>query len=133
MEYLITSERPFEEIETLTRGALERHGFTVQRTFNLQSATGAGSGQEQPGYSVFLLCRADVAQRPLGRLILYRRGAQTVINPRMSLADDADVAAELVGALVLGDLEMCIDAVNAERCIDLTRTEEELRPDHDQV
>ena len=133
MEYVITIERPFEEIETLTRGALERHGFTVQRTFNLQSATAAENGQEQPGYSVFLLCRADVAQRPLGRLILYRRGAQTVINPRMSLADDADVAAELVGALVLGDLEMCIDAVNAERCIDLTRTEEELRPDHDQV
>ncbi|NIV32795.1 MAG: hypothetical protein GWN58_26125 [Anaerolineae bacterium] len=56
-----------------------------------------------------------------------------MINPIMSLAGDADVAAELVGALVLGDLEMCIDAASGERCIDLTQTEEELRPDHDQV
>ena len=133
MEYVITIERPFEEIETLTRGALERHGFTVQRTFNLQSATAAENGQEQPGYSVFLLCRAGIDQRPLGLLILYRRGAQTVINPIVSLAGDADVAAELVGALVVGDLEMCIDAVSAEKCIDLTRIEEEPRPDHDQV
>jgi hypothetical protein len=133
MEYVITAERPFEEIETLTRGALERHGFTVQRTFSLQSATGAASGQEQPAYSVFLLCRSDAERQPVGVLTLYRRDAQTVIKPVLSLLADADAEAELVGALVLGDLEMCIDAVNAERCIDLTRTEEELKPDHDQV
>ncbi len=118
MEYVITIERPFEEIETLTRGALERHGFTVQRTFNLQSATGAVSGQEQLGYSVFLLGRADADRQPLGLLILYRRGAQTVINPKLWVLTDADVQAELVGALVLGDLEVCVDAVSAEKWIE---------------
>lgn len=127
MEYVITIERPFEEIETLTRGALERHGFTVQRTFSLQSATGAAGGEEQPGYSVFLLCRSDADRRPLGLLALYRRGAQTVINPMLSLEADADVEAELVGALVLGDLDMCADTGGAERCVDLTHIEEESR------
>jgi hypothetical protein len=129
MEYVITTERSFGEIETLTKHALERHGFSVQRTFSLQSATGAAGGQEQPGYSVFLLCRSGTDRRPLGLLTLYRRGAQTVINPMLSLVADADVEAELIGALVLGDLGICIDAGGAERCIDLARTEEELRPD----
>jgi len=133
MEYVIAIERPFEEVETLTRCALERHGFTVQRTFSLQSATGAESGQEQLGYSVFLLCRSDADRQPLGLLVLYRRGVQTVINPILWPLADADVEAELVGALVTGDLEMCADAVSAERWIDPTRTEEALRADHDQV
>jgi hypothetical protein len=133
MEYVITTERPFEEIETLTRGALERCGFAVQRTFSLQSATGPASEQEQLGYSVFLLSRPDANWRPLGLLVLYRRGAQTVIKPMLSLRADADAQAELVGALVLGDLEMCIDTVGAETCIDVTSTEEEPRPDDDQA
>jgi hypothetical protein len=42
----------------------------------------------------------------------------------VSPAGDADVAAELIGALVLGDLEMCIDAAGSEECIDLKQTEE---------
>ena len=133
MEYVITVERPFEEIETLTRGALERYGFTVQRTFDLQSATGAVSGQEQLGYSVFLLCRSDADRQPLGLLVLYQRGAQTVIRPTPWLLTDADVEAELVGALALGDLELCIDAVSAEQGIDLVPIDREERPDHDQV
>ena len=133
MEYVITTERSFAEIEILTKGVLERHGFTVQRTFSLHSATGVANGQEQPGYSVFLLCGPDTDRRPLGLLTLYRRGAQTVISPMLSAVADADVEAELIGTLVLGDLEMCIDAVGAEGCIDLIQTEEELKPDHDQV
>lgn len=133
MEYVITIEGPFEEIETLTRGALERYGFAVQRTFSLQSATGPARGQEQLGYSVFLLSRPDADGRPLGLLALYRRGAQTVIRPMLSLIADADVQAELVGALVQGDVELCIDVVGAERCIDPTRTEEESTQDGDQA
>jgi len=133
MEYVITIERPFEEIETLTRVVLERHGFAVERTFSLQSAAGVASGQEHPGYSVFLLCRSDGDRRPLGLLTLYRRGAQTVINPMLSLVADADVEAELIGALVLGDIGMCIESAGVDRCIDLAGTEEELRSDHEQV
>lgn len=133
MEYVITIERPFEEIETLTRAALEQHGFAVERTFSLLSAAGVASGQEQPGYSVFLLCRSDGDRRPLGLLTLYRRGAQTVINPMLSLVVDADVEAELIGALVLGDIGMCIESAGVDRCIDLAGTEEELRSDHEQV
>ena len=133
MEYVISIEQPFEEIEALIKGALERHGFTVQRTFDLQSATGAVSEQERLGYSVFLLRRSDADHQPLGLLVLYRRGAQTVISPMLSLRSDADLEAELVGALVLGDLEMCVDAVGAKRCIDPIRNEEEQRADYDQV
>ncbi len=132
MEYVITIERPFEEIETLTRVVLERHGFAVERTFSL-SAAGVASGQERLGYSVFLLCRSDGDRRPLGLLTLYRRGAQTVINPMLSIVADADVEAELIGALVLGDMGMCIESAGFEGCIDLAGTEEELRSDHEQV
>ena len=129
MEYVITSERPFEEIEALTRDALERHGFSVQGTFNLQSATGLAGVQEQPGYSVYLLGRCDADRQPLGMLVLYRRGAQTVIQPMVSPAGDADLAAELVGTLVVGDLEMCIGAAGSEKCIDVKQAEEGMRSD----
>ena len=133
MEYVITTARPLEEIETLTKGALERHGFSVQRTFSLHSATGAASGQGQPGYTVFLLYGPGAEQQPLGLLTLYRRGQQTVISPTLSPMADADVDANLVGALVLADLEVCVDTVGAEGCIKLKQTEEELGPNHDQV
>jgi hypothetical protein len=133
MEYVITIERPFEEIETLTRRALERYGFAVQRTFSLQSAAGPAREQEQTGYSVFLLSRSDAHGRPLGLVALYRRGAQTVIRPTLSLMADADLQAELVGALVQADLEMCIDVVGTERCIDPTLAEEESTQDREQA
>jgi hypothetical protein len=131
MEYVIKLERPFEEIETLTRSALERHGFAVQRTFSLQSAAMAASGEEQPGYSVFLLSRPEADQRPLGLLALYRRGALTVIRPQLSLVADADVEAELIGALAVANVEICVDAAGSERCIDLKQIDEETRPTHD--
>ena len=133
MEYVITIERPFEEIETLTKVVLERHGFAVERTFSLQSAAGVASGQEHPGYSVFLLRRSDEDRRPLGLLTLYRRGAQTVINPILSLVADADVEAELIGALALGDIGICVESAGVEGCIDLARTEEEAGSDREQV
>ena len=132
MEYVIKLERPFEEIETLTRGALERHGFAVQRTFSLQSAAVPTSGQEQLGYSVFLLSRPEADQRSLGLLALYRRGALTVIRPLLSLVAGADVEAELTGALAVANVEICIDAAGSERCIDLKQIDEEARPTHDQ-
>jgi hypothetical protein len=125
MEYVISTKQPFEEIETLTRGALERHGFTVQQTFSLHSATGALSGQGHLGYSVFMLYGPSADRRPLGLLTLYRRGGQTVINPMLSPAAGADVDANLVGALVVGELELCVDVAGAERCIDLRLAEEE--------
>ena len=132
MEYVIKLERPFEEIETLTRCALERHGFAVQRTFSLQSAAVPTSGQEQLGYSVFLLSRPEADQRSLGLLALYRRGALTVIRPLLSLVADADVEAELVGALAVANVEICVDAAGSEKCIDLKQIYEEAKPAHDQ-
>jgi len=133
MEFVITIDRPFEEIEGLTSAVLERHGFAVERTFSLQSAAGAAGQHEQPGYSVFLLSRSDGDRRPLGLLTLYRRGAQTVIRPILSLAADADVEAELIGSLIVGDMGMCIEAARTDGCTELTRTENELRSDHEQV
>ena len=126
MEFVITTERPFEEIETAARVALERHGFTVHRTFSLQSAIGLAGGREQPGYSVFLLHSSDSVRGPVGLLALYRRGIQTVISPMLSPVADADVEAELIGALVLGGLELCMDARGAEKCIDLAQSEEDV-------
>ncbi len=131
MEYVITTEQPFEEIEALTKGALERQGFTVQRTFSLHSATRAASGQGHLGYSVFMLYGSDADRRPLGLLTLYQRGGQTVINPKLSPAAGADLDASLVGALVLDELELCVDVTGAERCIDLGLAEEEVGPDSD--
>jgi hypothetical protein len=106
MEYVITSERPFGEIEALTRGALERHGFMVQQTFSLHSATGAADRPQQPGYGVFMLHDPGTLRQPLGLLTLYRRGRQVVIRPMLSSAADVDVDADLVGALVLAGLEL---------------------------
>ncbi len=112
MEYVITTERSFDEIEALTTGALERHGFSLDRTFSLRSATNAASGQGHPGYSVFMLYGPGADRRPLGLLTLYRSGWQTVISPMLTPASDADVNANLVGALVLDELELCVDIGN---------------------
>lgn len=132
MEYVITTERSFGEIEAITRSTLERHGFLVQRTFSLHSATAAVIGQEQMEYSVFLVFAPGAGQRPT-LLALYRRGAQMVINPMLSPGADADADAELVGALLLGDLNVCIDAGDGERCIELIAAGENLESHDDPV
>lgn len=125
MEYVITTERPFDEIEALARGALERHGLRLEQTFSLRSATGAVRGQAEAAYSIFVLYAPGADGRPLGLLSLYRRGGQTVINPALSVREDGDLDADLVGALLLGDLEVCVGSVGAEGCVDVSRAEEE--------
>lgn len=142
MEYVITTDQPFEEIEAVTVEALERQGWVVQRTFSLSSAVGAGgrdSGSSKgtagnPGYSVLMLYGLGVRRRPLGLITLYQRGGQTVIralptpvenrrplsvDAHDSITDqDADANAELVAALVLSGMEFCVDVADGQNCID---------------
>lgn len=140
MEYVITVDRPFEEIEALTTAALEQQGLVVQRTFSLRSALvaergntgtlrGSGSG---PGYSVLMLYATGTPRRPLGLLTLYERGRQIVINPILTPLDNGqpaspvekgkaasgDADAELVATLVLSGLEFCVKVARGEECID---------------
>ena len=140
MEYLVTANRPFEEIEALTMGALERQGLVVQRTFSLRSAVGTAGGNASalegagsgPGYSVLMLYAAGTPRRPLGLVTLYERGPWTVIYPVLTPLDNgrppspldsgratsADLDAELVAALALSGLEFCAQVARAEECID---------------
>ena len=49
MEYLITSDRPFREIEDRTIEAQQRTGFVVQRTSRLAAPGGDGDSRPDPG------------------------------------------------------------------------------------
>ncbi len=130
MEYVVTSGRPFEEVEALTVAALERQGMEVQRTFSLHSAVegrtpateGAGSNL---GYSVLMLHSSGVQRQPLGLLTLYQRGERTVIHPVLALPAGEDVDADLVMALVLSGLEFCVDVEGTQDCIDPNRVTED--------
>jgi YHS domain-containing protein len=130
MEYVVTSGRSFEEVEALTVAALERQGIVVQQTFSLHSAVegstpaieGTGSN---PGYSVWMLHTSGVQQRPLGLLTLYQRGEQTVINPVLAQPAGEDMDADLVMALVLGGLELCVDVAGSRDCIYPTKAAED--------
>jgi hypothetical protein len=121
MEYVITADRPFEEIEAQTIEALERWGFVVQRTFSLRSAirTEIGGTGEKPGYSVLMLYASDSQRRPLGLVTLYERGERTVISAVPASPDGTDENADLVAALILGGLEFCVGTVVGAECIDL--------------
>ncbi|MGD2205962.1 MAG: YHS domain-containing protein [Anaerolineae bacterium] len=118
MEYVITTEQPFEQIESRIVAALEQHGFAVQRTFSLRSATGSVSANENPEYSVFMIYGSHARQQPVGLITLYQRGGRTVIRPVLTPSADADMDAELVAVLVLSGLEFCVDVVGSEACID---------------
>lgn len=140
MEYLVTANRPFEEIEALTITALERQGLVVQRTFSLRSALGAAGGNagtlkgtgSSPGYSVLMLYASGTPRRPLGLITLYERGRRTVINPVLTPLENgrpaspmdsrktasADLHAKLVAALELSGLEFCAQVAKGEECID---------------
>lgn len=140
MEYLVTANRPFEEIEALTITALERQGLVVQRTFSLRSALGAAGGNagtlkgtgSSPGYSVLMLYASGTPRRPLGLITLYERGRRTVINPVLTPMGNgrpaspidsgktasADLVAKVVAALVLSGLEFCAQVAKGEECID---------------
>lgn len=129
MEYIVTSDQPFEEIEALTIATLERQGLVIRRTFSLHSAVvgrpaASKRASGNPGYSILMLHGAGVQGRPLGSLTLYRRGERTVIIPALTSPADADVEADLVAALVLGDLEFCMEVAGAERCIEPKKKDE---------
>jgi hypothetical protein len=108
MEYVITTERPFHEIEAVATAALERQGFVIQRTFSLHSATAASSLNASPGFSVFLLYWNDARLQPVGSVTLYQRGRWTVISPQLTSPADGDMDADLLAALMLGGLEFCL-------------------------
>lgn len=139
MEYVITTERSFEEIETQTQRALEKQGYVVRRTFSLHSAVGtvgrdtetfAGPG-ESPGYSVLMLYASDGTKRPLGVITFYERKGRTVINPVFTPAEigrpaspvgkdeaaSVDVDAEFAVALMQSGLEYCVKVSQGEECI----------------
>jgi hypothetical protein len=119
MEYVIPGKGHFQEIEARTMSALEKQGFAVQRTFSLHSATlsDSGSGGCCPGYGVLMLYASGARHEPLGLLILYERGEQTVIHPALASSAGDDVEADLATALALGGLDFCIDAAGREACI----------------
>ena len=139
MEYVITANRTFEEIEALTTDALEKQGLVVQRTFSLRSAVGTAEGStstpkrtgSSPGYSVLMLYASGTRKRPLGLLTLYERGRRTVINPVLTPVENgrpaspigkgqstpSDADAELIAALVLSGLEYCVEVSKGEECI----------------
>jgi hypothetical protein len=114
MEYLITADRPFEEIEARTIDALERGGFVVRRTFSLHSATAAAEGgtDGDPGYSVLMLYASGARQQPLGLVTVYERGDRIAVQPVLTSPGPGsqDVHAELVAALALGGLHLCVEA-----------------------
>ena len=119
MEYVVRGNGHFQEIEARTMCALEKQGFAVQRTFSLHSATLSGSGNAGccPGYGVLMLYASGAGHEPLGLLILYERGEETVIHPAFASSAGGDVEAEVATALALGGLDYCIDAAGRESCI----------------
>jgi hypothetical protein len=136
MEYVVTANRPFGQIEARTIAALEEWGFAVQRTFSLDAATGAGGARVQggPSYCVLMLYALGDERRPLGLITIYEREGRTVINPAVvppfdtpsrQVPRDEDIGAELAAALALSGLELCIHTAGGTECIDLDRTVDE--------
>ena len=121
MDYVITSDRPFDQIEAQTLDALEVQGFSVQRTFGLRSAAGASgnNASSSPGYSVLMLHAAGIQRQPLGHLHLFEREDRIVIRPDLTAVDRVDAGAALITALVLGGLDLCAAASEVEECIEL--------------
>ena len=75
------------------------------------AAEGAGSN---PGYSVLMLHTSGVQRHPLGLLTLYQRGGWTVIKPVLAQPAGKDMDADLVAALLLSGLELCVDVAEWE-------------------
>lgn len=145
MEYVITSQLPFAEIEARTIEALERQGLVVQRTFSLRSAVEAGGDltekrlptDAKPGYTILMLYASGLQGQPLGLLTLYERGGSTVLSPMVTPHSEEEIAipvaggpvadadADLVAALLRSGLEFCLDIAASEDCIDLRAAAEE--------
>lgn len=124
MEYVITTDRPFPEIENLAVKALEEHGFAVQQTFSLHSATRPQSTNGNPGYSVFMLYQNDTFRRPVGSVTVYQRSGRIVIQPVLTLPADRDIDADLVAALVQAGLDFCVEVTGSEDCIGIDQEPE---------
>jgi hypothetical protein len=135
MEYVITTDGPFQEIEARTIEALQRGGFVVQRTFRFAPAApdgdsdgdGHGYSRQNPGYTVLMLHRAGPQQHPLGMVTLYGRDGQAVLKlllPSPATGEGGqpgeiqDVEAELAVALSLGGLDFCVHAAGGSNCVD---------------
>jgi hypothetical protein len=130
MEYPINSSGSFREIETRTVEALQRAGLLVRRTFCFAPPVpdGHGDSRGDPGYTVLMLYRSEPPQSPLGLVSLYGRGGQVVLRSQLALpetgetgqpGESQDLEAELVAALSLGDLDLCVHAAGGSDCIDL--------------
>ena len=119
MQYVITAQRSFGEIEAQTIAVLEQQGFVVQRTFSLESATRSRGGglYASPGYSVLMLYASGYLREPLGLVTLYEQGGQTVIHPLFTLPAGGDVEAEMVAALGQSGLDFCVKARDGETCL----------------
>ena len=119
MQYLITAERSFGEIEAQTIAVLEQLGFVVQRTFSLESATRSSGGglYASPGYSVLMLYESGYLREPLGLVTLYEQDGQTVIHPLFTLPAGGDVEAEMVAALGQSGVDFCVKARDGETCL----------------
>lgn len=124
MEYMVTSDRPYRDIETQIIEALEQRGLGVQCTFSLGSATALRTGQPEgnPGFSVLLLYMPDAQRQPLGLVTLYEREGQLVIHPALTSQAREDIGAELVAALALAGLDFCVSTLNRGNCIDPKET-----------
>jgi hypothetical protein len=114
MEYMVTSNRPFQDIETQIVDALERRGLGVQCTFSLGSAMARSTGQPEgnPGFSILMLYMPGAQRQPLGLVTLHEREGQLVIHPTLTSQARKDIRAELVAALALAGLDFCVSTLS---------------------
>jgi len=118
MEYLIAADRPFQEIEARTIRALQSQGFTVQRTFSLDSVTAVAGNGQHPGFSVLMLYAERARQQPLGLLTLYGQQAGQMVLTATLRSPAQDTEAELVVALSRSGLDFCVHAAGGLNCIE---------------
>jgi hypothetical protein len=135
MEYLIRSGEPFEQLEARVVGALGRNDVSVHRSFSLQSATqgehgsGPDAGDGPPGFSILWLYTCGAHRRPLALVTLYQRQGRTILRampaaaggPHRGAPETADLEADLVAALVLDGLEICVGLDGRRGCVDAAR------------
>ena len=138
MEYLLRSGDTFEQLEARVIGALARHGFMVQRSFSLHSATQGQlglplqSGDRPPGFSVLSLHGSGTQRQAVALVTLYQRQGRTIFRVVPATAgpalpdvpETADLEAELVAALILDGLEICLGLDGSQGCVDAARVDD---------
>ena len=152
MDYVITANLPFEEIEAHTIAALEERGFFVQRSFSLLSAMKDAPelGRPGTGYSVLMLYLAQAKNQSVGLVTLHQQDRKTVIRPVVThpiaeapsaAAGPADIkehfgtlsehgsahrsasAFASVPALVAEGLGSCVDILGRDTCMERSAPE----------